>query len=320
MSYGNAYLTAEAIGARMAVAWQRLKRSLVQETGNRLIRQSDELRKARRQVYWVGSVLYVLLLAQLSVGKANVRLLATLDVPVHPLVIGLTAYLALSMIHFMQEQWRNNRLNVQAGMGQDHGEEVEHTLYEIKDLLADVIKHLQYASKAAARVDSPPDPVPIPVRLRQRIERLEKQTRIARENTGIDKIKFTTGYAREMPFSRVLNSQAQILEEVKELTLAHPRGPAEHTVESLLSSNNATIRNIQKISNEIDARTRQFLSLSTDIKFRDRFFHVFVETSLPMLFGLGAIAFGLNDLYVAASGPLWTIAHPLCPLCPPVAS
>lgn len=300
---------AKLLSSRAEVRLRRLRASLAAESGDSLIEQGEGLQRTRRNLYWIGGVVLLLLLARPEDGKAEISLFASLTLPIYPLLIGLLLYLGLALFQFRQELWRETLRHNTVSKGRNRIGELERVTDEVIKRLKVTQQNIgswQASMNAnSGWVDSASKTL---TRLRSLIERFERAQKDLPQWPS-------TNHRSDALFACTEASSAlrQFLDEFGALDAD------QHDVklDKAIESNTMLMKALEVTRDAIRVETDSFFTLSSDLKFRERLVFILVDSLLPTLFAFGAIVAGINYLLVPIMAqPIHTFEEPWCPVCP----
>lgn len=302
---------AQIITDRTEIRIRRLRASLVAESGDSLIVQGEGLQRTRRNVYWIGGVVLLLLLARPEDGKAEISLFASLTLPIYPLLIGLLLYLALSLFQFRQELWRETLRHNMVSSGSNRIGELERVTGEV----IETIKRVERSTKswgASIVYGQRAGWVPSADRT---IATLKTQiTNLQQAQTAF------SGMPAEPPIGAAYIACNDATDALQNFVEEFGDADVDQRNAKLDEATFHAARlmtELEEMRQAIKVETDSFFTLSSDLKFRERLVFMLVDSLLPTLFAIGAIFAGINYLLVAIMAqPLHVFEEPWCPVCP----
>ena len=296
---------AEYLKPRLEAQFRRLRLSLAAETGGGLIKQDEELRRTRRNTYWVGAAMLVLMLARPEDGKAKITLFASLELPIIPLLSGLLLYLVLCFFQFRQELWRENLRYNKASEGQNRIGELERAT----EYLLEQISTLERRTNKWGESLSKPNEF-----LRSEVNATRSAVLEASEfAASLDRDLRDGSLGVNPAFDRAafkLKTFHDMIDDERPDLRMKSLDEAQAAAAQLTKELGAT-RKVLKVE------TDSFFALSSDLKFRERIVFIMVDSLLPSTFAVLTMIAAVN--YLAASfveQPVYVFDPPHCPICP----
>ena len=296
---------AKHLSPRFEAQIRRLRLSLAAETGGGLIKQDEELRRTRRNTYWVGAAMLLLMLARPEDGKAKITLFASLDLPIYPLLIGLLFYLVLCFFQFRQELWRENLRHNRASEGQTRFGELERAT----EHLLGKIERLEALTSLWKDSLSKPNEI-----LRREVSATRKAV--------VEAYEFALTLGREYQQGRLGGNPALMTAAAKLQSFydmiddERPDLRIRSIDEAQASAENLT-RELESTRKVLKVETDSFFALSSGLKFRERFVFIMVDSLLPSIFAVLTMIAACNYLVASfVAQPVYVFDPPHCPICP----
>ncbi|MBX7496775.1 hypothetical protein K3172_12990 [Qipengyuania sp. 6B39] len=289
---------------------RRLSASLAPETGGKLIEETPELASARKQLLWVSAVVWLLLLARPEDGRAEISLFTSLDLPYHPLLLGLLGYLGFAGWQFYHQQWRF-RLSVSKVSEENPG--AGHLDQAISDLAEKHPKIVEQIDRYMGMLDSATSMCETNARLRLVEERLPP---IIERIEHWQKRYDPTTNERSNPAGSILDEFYENIASLPHVLNVPIPDVSDHEISTTRRAMRKQQEAIHEDIREFGLRTDDFFTLSNNLKRRDRAHYMALGTLVPIAFAGLAFLFAANTLIVAWTGPAMTAPKPFCPVCP----
>lgn len=304
---------ARTLQTKLKLAVSRLKASLVAQTGDRLIEQSDALLKSRRNIYWASGLVYVLLLAEFDTSAAEIAFFAKVSIPFYPLLIGAVCYLILAIVQFRHENWRQIPKNSQGSEGIEDARIFSRALQKFEDHVAKMIDSLTTWRGAVDSSSMFRSGREASLGMRERSGQLSR-------SKGWDIAQYHDHAGddadRGLPHVKYLEEQEKFIEELLDTLEWMETTPDPKLIEDAKRVSEESVKQLKRQMSEVRVRSDEFFALSSDIKFQERAYHLFFERFLPFGFAVSAALFALNDFAVALGLELTSVPNPWCPVCP----